>query len=54
MREINVTELRSRLPQYLRQVQKGEELRITSRGKVIARITRKGSGLGNNPFKCFI
>lgn len=38
MRDVNVTELRKHLPTYLREVQKGEELRITSRGKVIARI----------------
>ena len=38
MPEINITELRQRLPYYLKQVEKGMELRITSRGKPIARI----------------
>ena len=38
MPEINITELRNRLPYYLKQVEKGTELRITSRGKAIARI----------------
>ncbi len=38
MLDINVTELRKRLPYYLKQVERGTELRITSRGKVIARI----------------
>ena len=38
MPDINVTELRKRLPYYLKQVERGTELRITSRGKVIARI----------------
>jgi len=38
MREVKVTELRSHLPAYLVEVQAGEELLVTSRGKVIARI----------------
>ena len=38
MPEINVTELRKRLPYYLKQVEQGTELRVTSRGRVIARI----------------
>ena len=38
MQQVNVTELRSRLPYYLQQVKKGVELRITSHGKSIARI----------------
>ncbi|WP_298267415.1 type II toxin-antitoxin system prevent-host-death family antitoxin [Geobacter sp.] len=38
MREVNVTDLRSHLPAYLGEVQSGEELLVTSRGKVIARI----------------
>ena len=38
MPEVNVTELRQRLPYYLKQVEKGMELRITSRGKAIAKI----------------
>ncbi|WP_019867168.1 type II toxin-antitoxin system Phd/YefM family antitoxin [Methylovulum miyakonense] len=35
---INITELRQHLPDYLKQVQQGEEIAITSHGKTIARI----------------
>ena len=38
MSEVNVTELRQHLPDYLAEVRKGKELKITVRGKVIARI----------------
>lgn len=38
MREVNVTELRSHLPQYLASVEGGTEILVTSHGKVIARI----------------
>lgn len=38
MREVNVTDLRNHLPAYLGEVQSGEELLVTSRGRVIARI----------------
>ncbi len=38
MQQVNVTELRSRLPYFLQQVKKGVELQITSHGKSIARI----------------
>lgn len=38
MREINVTELRAHLPAYLGAVEAGEEVRITSRGRVVARM----------------
>ena len=38
MQEIKVTELRSKLPAYLRKVRDGEELLLTSRGKAIARL----------------
>jgi prevent-host-death family protein len=34
----NVTQLRQNLPDYLRQVQEGQEVEVTVRGKVIARI----------------
>ncbi len=35
---MNVTELRQHLPNYLKQVQAGEEIVITVHGKTIARI----------------
>ena len=38
MAKVNVTELRQNLPAYLVEAQKGKEIEVTSRGKVIARI----------------
>lgn len=38
MRDVHVTDLRNHLQSYLAEVLKGEELRVVSRGKVIARI----------------
>ena len=38
MRMVSVTELRKQLPSYLKQAQRGEELLVTSRGRVIVRI----------------
>jgi len=38
MQEVNVTELRSHLPEYLATAHKGTEILVTSHGKVIARI----------------
>ena len=38
MPKVNVTELRQNLPAYLAEAQKGKEIEVTSRGKVIARI----------------
>ncbi len=38
MNLVNVTDLRQRLPDYLKQVQQGEEIIITLHGKSIARI----------------
>lgn len=38
MHAVNVTELRQHLPDYLKQVQQGEEIAITLHGKTIARI----------------
>ena len=38
MNLVNVTDLRQHLPEYLKQVQKGEEIVITLHGKSIARI----------------
>lgn len=39
MKDVNVTELRQNLPAYLAKVKRGERLRVTSRGKVIAELT---------------
>lgn len=38
MTHVNVTELRQHLPAYLKRVAAGEEIVVTSRGRVIARI----------------
>jgi len=38
MHAVNVTELRQHLPDYLKQVQQGEEIAVTLHGKTIARI----------------
>ena len=38
MLNVNVTELRNHLPDYLKKVRAGEEVAVTSRGKVIARL----------------
>ncbi|MEK6211370.1 MAG: type II toxin-antitoxin system prevent-host-death family antitoxin [Pseudomonadota bacterium] len=35
---VNVTQLRQNLPEYLKKVQEGQEVEVTVRGKVIARI----------------
>lgn len=39
MIEVNITALRQHLPEYLARVARGEHLRVTSRGKVVAEIT---------------
>ena len=38
MIQVNVTDLRQHLPAYLKRVEAGEEIRITSHGRVVARI----------------
>lgn len=38
MSEVNVTTLRQHLPEYLARVERGEHIRVTSRGRVIAEI----------------
>lgn len=38
MEEVKVTELRQNLPAYLAKVKRGQRVRITSRGKVIAEL----------------
>lgn len=39
MKDVNVTELRQNLAGYLARVQRGERIRVTSRGKVIAELS---------------
>ena len=38
MTRVNITELRKHLPGYISRVSKGEELTITSHGKILAKI----------------
>ena len=38
MEDVKVTELRQNLPEYLAKVRRGERVRVTSRGKIIAEI----------------
>ncbi|HZP89340.1 MAG TPA: type II toxin-antitoxin system prevent-host-death family antitoxin [Burkholderiales bacterium] len=38
MKDVNISELRQNLPAFIEQVRKGKELRITVRGKVVAKI----------------
>ncbi len=38
MNEVNVTDLRQNLPAYLERARRGERIRVTSRGAVIAEI----------------
>jgi prevent-host-death family protein len=39
MGDVNVTDLRQNLPLYLERARRGERIRVTSRGAVIAEIT---------------
>lgn len=39
MKDVKVTELRQNLPAYLARVRRGERIRVTSRGKVVAELT---------------
>jgi prevent-host-death family protein len=39
MSDVNVTELRENLPSYLERARRGERIRVTSRGEVIAEIS---------------
>jgi len=39
MADVNVTDLRQNLPAYLERANRGERIRVTSRGKVIAEIS---------------
>lgn len=38
MSDVNVTELRQNLPAYLAKVRRGQRIKVTSRGQVIAEI----------------
>jgi len=38
MHDVNITELRRHLPGYLKRVARGEQIRVTSNGRILARI----------------
>jgi antitoxin (DNA-binding transcriptional repressor) of toxin-antitoxin stability system len=46
MKEVNITELRQSLAGYLAQVQRGERIRVTSRGQVVAELGPPASSAG--------
>jgi prevent-host-death family protein len=46
MSDINVTELRQNLPAYLDKVRRGQRIKVTSRGRVIAEIVPPTAGKG--------
>jgi prevent-host-death family protein len=39
MSEVNVSELRNRLPEYLARAEAGEDVLVTRRGRVVARLS---------------
>jgi prevent-host-death family protein len=39
MHEVNVSELRNRLPEYLALAEAGEDILVTRRGRVVARLS---------------
>lgn len=39
MTTVNITEFRQHLPAYLKRVAAGEEIRIASKGKIVARLS---------------
>jgi len=47
--EVSVRELKSRLSEYLRRVRAGEEVSVTLRGRVVARLTGTGEAGTDDP-----
>ena len=39
MQEVNISELRNHLPEYLARAELGEEILVTRRGRVVARLS---------------
>jgi len=44
MKDVKVTALRQKLPEYLARVRRGERVRVTSRGRVVAEIVPPAAG----------
>jgi prevent-host-death family protein len=49
MRTMGVRELKATLSEVLRHVERGERIRVTSRGRVVADIVPAGSGANDDP-----
>jgi len=49
MTEVSVRELKSKLTEYLRRAEAGEEIAVTRRGKQIARLLPNGIGPSDRP-----
>lgn len=47
--EVSIRELKARLSEYLRRVRRGEELRVTHRGRVIARLIQPEENGSHTP-----
>jgi len=48
MRAVGIRELKNRLSHYVRLVEKGEEVLVTDRGRVVAAMTRPGVRLSSD------
>lgn len=44
MSEVSISELRSHLPEYLARAESGEEILVTRRGRVVARLSAAKDG----------
>jgi prevent-host-death family protein len=51
MREIGVRELKRSLSETLRAVGRGEQIRVTVRGRAVADIVPAGASAGNDPLR---
>ncbi len=51
MREIGVRELKARLSEALREVERGGELRVTSHGRPVAEIVPAGGARAQDPLR---
>jgi len=51
MREIGIRELKAHLSEALREVQRGEQLRVTVRGRPVADVVPTGPRAGEDPLR---
>ena len=52
--DVSVRDLKNHLSEYLRRVQAGEDIRVTSRGRVIARLSGDTQEAGDESDQAFI